>query len=59
MAYSLFSPDGYFYALLEVDLKSLKKRQADLFLLMFLIGDYGTMIGVVVSWFVVQTPARR
>jgi uncharacterized membrane protein len=51
------APMGIFIALLEVDLKSLKKAGGPI-LLMFLIGGVGTMIGVLVSWFVVQ-PAQE
>jgi uncharacterized membrane protein len=51
------APMGIFIALLEVDLKSLKKAGGPI-LLMFLIGGLGTMIGVLVSWFVVQ-PAQE
>lgn len=51
------APMGIFIALLEVDLKSLKKAGGPI-LVMFLIGGVGTMIGVLVSWFVVQ-PAQE
>lgn len=51
------APMGIFIALLEVDLKSLKKAGGPI-LLMFLIGGLGTTIGVLVSWFVVQ-PAQE
>lgn len=47
------APMGIFIALLEVDLKSLKNAGGPI-LLMFIIGGIGTMIGVLVSWFVVQ-----
>jgi uncharacterized membrane protein len=51
------APMGIFIALLEVDLKSLKNAGGPI-LLMFIIGGIGTMIGVLVSWFVVQ-PAEE
>ena len=47
------APMGIFIALLEVDLKSLRKAGGPI-LLMFMIGGIGTMIGVLVSWFLVQ-----
>ena len=47
------APMGIFIALLEVDLKSLKKAGGPI-LLMFCIGGLGTIIGVLVAWFVVQ-----
>lgn len=51
------APMGIFIALLEVDLKSLKNAGGPI-LLMFIIGGVGTMLGVLVSWFVVQ-PAQE
>ncbi|MDG1276624.1 MAG: DUF819 family protein [Algoriphagus sp.] len=51
------APMGIFIALLEVDLKSLKNAGGPI-LLMFIIGGIGTMIGVLVSWFVVQPAAE-
>ena len=47
------APMGIFIALLEVDLKSLKKAGGPI-LLMFCIGGLGTILGVLVAWFVVQ-----
>ncbi len=47
------APMGIFITLLEVDLKSLKKAGGPI-LLMFIIGGIGTMVGVLVSWFIVQ-----
>jgi len=51
------APMGIFIALLEVDLKSLKKAGLPI-LIMFIIGGIGTMIGVLVSWFVVRPAAE-
>ncbi|WP_343852065.1 DUF819 domain-containing protein [Algoriphagus jejuensis] len=51
------APLGIFIALLEVDLKSLKKAGLPL-LLMFLLGAAGTVIGVMVAWFVVNPAAQ-
>ncbi|MFN3759106.1 MAG: DUF819 domain-containing protein [Algoriphagus aquaeductus] len=47
------APLGIFIALLEVDLKSVKKAGLPL-LLMFLLGSLATVIGVLVSWFLVN-----
>jgi uncharacterized membrane protein len=47
------APLGIFIALLEVDLKSLKKAGMPL-LLVFLLGSFATVVGVIVSWFVVN-----
>lgn len=47
------APLGIFIALLEVDLKSVKKAGLPL-LLMFLLGSLATVIGVIVSWFLVN-----
>lgn len=51
------APMGIFIALLEVDLKSLKKAGGPI-LLMFGVGGLGTMIGVLVSWFLVRPAAE-
>ncbi|TFV94367.1 DUF819 family protein [Algoriphagus kandeliae] len=50
------APLGIFIALLEVDLKSLKNAGIPL-LLMFAIGTVGTVVGVLVSWFLVKPEA--
>ncbi|WP_268034631.1 DUF819 family protein [Algoriphagus sp. PAP.12] len=47
------APLGIFIALLEVDLKSLKKAGGPI-LLMFGLGTIGTLIGVFASWFLVR-----
>ncbi|MFC5624881.1 DUF819 domain-containing protein [Algoriphagus winogradskyi] len=47
------APMGIFIALLEVDLKSLRKAGATM-LLMFSLGGLGTIIGVLVAWFLVR-----
>jgi uncharacterized membrane protein len=47
------APLGIFIALLEVDLKSVKKAGLPL-LGMFLLGGLATVIGVVVSWYLVN-----
>ena len=47
------APMGIFIALLEVNLKSLKKAGGPI-LLMFGIGALGTVIGVLVAWFLVK-----
>ncbi|MDF2157121.1 DUF819 family protein [Algoriphagus sp. CAU 1675] len=47
------APLGIFIALLEVDLKSLKKAGLPI-LLMFGIGTLGTLVGVMVSWYLVN-----
>ncbi|SFU18010.1 Uncharacterized membrane protein [Algoriphagus locisalis] len=47
------APMGIFIALLEVNLKSLKKAGGPI-LLMFGIGGLGTIVGVLVAWFIVQ-----
>ena len=51
------APLGIFIALLEVDLKSIKKAGLPL-LLMFLLGSAATVIGVLVAWFVVNPAAE-
>ncbi|MEB2784357.1 DUF819 domain-containing protein [Algoriphagus persicinus] len=51
------APMGIFIALLEVDLKSLKKAGGPI-LLMFGIGALGTIIGVLVAWFLVRPAAE-
>ncbi len=51
------APLGIFIALLGVDLKSLKKAGLPL-LLMFLLGSVATVIGVLVSWFLVDPAAE-
>ncbi|PZX59223.1 putative membrane protein [Algoriphagus ratkowskyi] len=51
------APMGIFIALLEVDLKSLKKAGGPI-LFMFGIGGLGTIIGVLVAWFLVQPAAE-
>lgn len=50
------APLGIFIALLEVDLKSVKKAGLPL-LLMFLLGSLATVIGVFVAWVIVQPAA--
>ncbi|MCE7053337.1 DUF819 family protein [Algoriphagus sp. AGSA1] len=47
------APMGIFIALLEVDLSSLKKVGVPI-LLMFGLGAVGTVIGVLIAWFIVQ-----
>ena len=51
------APMGIFIALLEVDLKSLKKAGASM-LFMFGVGGLGTIIGVLVAWFLVNPAAQ-
>ena len=51
------APLGIFIALLEVDLKSLKKAGLPI-LLMFLLGSLATVIGVLVAWFLVSPAAE-
>ncbi|WP_339705722.1 DUF819 family protein [Algoriphagus aquimarinus] len=51
------APMGIFIALLEVDLKSLKKAGWPI-LLMFCLGGLGTIVGVLVAWFLVQPAAE-
>ncbi|REG83110.1 DUF819 family protein [Algoriphagus antarcticus] len=51
------APMGIFIALLEVDLKSLKKAGGPI-LFMFGIGGLGTIIGVLVAWFLVKPAAE-
>jgi uncharacterized membrane protein len=51
------APLGIFIALLEVDLKSLKNAGLPL-LMMFLLGSLATVIGVLVSWFLVN-PSKQ
>lgn len=50
------APMGIFIALLEVDLKSLKKAGGPI-LLMFGIGALGTLVGVLAAWFLVKPAA--
>lgn len=47
------APLGIFIALLEVDLKSLKKAGLPL-MMMFFLGSLATVIGVLVSWYLVN-----
>ena len=47
------APLGIFITMLEVDLKSIKKAGFPL-LMMFLLGSLATVIGVLVSWFLVN-----
>ena len=47
------APLGIFITMLEVDLKSIKKAGFQL-LMMFLLGSLATVIGVLVSWFLVN-----
>lgn len=47
------APLGIFITMLEVDLKSIKKAGVPL-LMMFLLGSLATVIGVLVSWFLVN-----
>lgn len=51
------APLGIFIALLEVDLKSLKKAGLPI-LLMFLLGSLATVIGVLVAWVLVSPAAE-
>ncbi len=51
------APMGIFIALLEVDLKSLKKAGGPI-LLMFGLGALGTIVGVLVAWFLVKPAAE-
>ena len=51
------APLGIFIALLEVDLKSLKSAGLPL-LLMFLLGSVATVIGVIVSWILINPSAQ-
>ena len=51
--FAYLAPLGIFIALLEVDLKSMKKAGLPL-MMMFLIGSLATVIGVLVSWFLVN-----
>lgn len=51
------APLGIFIALLEVDLKSLRKAGGPI-LLMFGLGTVGTLLGVFVSWFLVRPAAE-
>lgn len=51
------APMGIFIVLLEVDLKSLKKAGWPI-LLMFCLGGLGTIVGVLVAWFLVQPAAE-
>lgn len=47
------APLGIFIALLEVDLKSLRNAGIPL-LLMFVLGSFATVVGVLISWFLVN-----
>ncbi len=47
------APMGIFITLLEVNLSSIKKAGGPI-LTMFIIGGFGTMLGVVISWFIIQ-----
>lgn len=47
------APLGIFIALLEVDLKSLRNAGIPL-LLMFALGSFATVVGVLISWFLVN-----
>ncbi|MDA0314404.1 MAG: DUF819 family protein [Bacteroidetes bacterium] len=51
--FQYIAPLGIFIALLEVDLKSLKKTGLPL-LLLFFLGSLATVIGVLVAWVLVQ-----
>ena len=51
--FAYLAPLGIFIALLEVDLKSMKKAGLPL-MMMFLLGSLATVIGVLVSWFLVN-----
>ncbi|MDR7132117.1 putative membrane protein [Algoriphagus sp. 4150] len=51
--FKYLAPMGIFIALLEVDLKSLKKAGMPI-LVMFGIGAMGTIIGVLVAWYLVK-----
>lgn len=51
------APLGIFIALLEVDLKSLRKAGGPI-LLMFGLGTIGTLLGVFISWFLVRPAAE-
>ena len=51
--FQYLAPLGIFIALLEVDLKSLKKAGLPL-LLLFLLGSLATVIGVLTAWVLVQ-----
>ena len=51
--FTYIAPLGIFIALLEVDLKSLKKAGLPL-LLLFLLGSLATVIGVLTAWVLVQ-----
>ena len=51
------APLGIFIALLEVDLKSLRKAGGPI-LLMFGLGTIGTLVGVFISWFLVRPAAE-
>lgn len=55
--FAYLAPLGIFIALLEVDLKSLKKAGLPL-LMMFLLGSLATVTGVLVSWFLVNPEAQ-
>lgn len=54
--FKYLAPMGIFIALLEVDLKSFKKAGGPI-LLMFGIGALGTLVGVLVAWFLVKPAA--
>lgn len=55
--FAYLAPLGIFIALLEVDLKSMKKAGFPL-MMMFLLGSLATVIGVLVSWFLVNPEAQ-
>ncbi len=54
--FTYIAPLGIFIALLEVDLKSVRKAGLPL-LAMFLLGSFATVIGVLVAWLLVQPAA--
>jgi len=54
--FTYLAPLGIFIALLEVDLKSVRKAGLPL-LAMFLLGSFATIIGVLVAWLLVQPAA--
>lgn len=54
--FTYLAPLGIFIALLEVDLKSVKKAGLPL-LTMFLLGSFATVIGVLTAWVLVQPAA--
>uniref|UniRef100_UPI004047D383 DUF819 family protein n=1 Tax=Algoriphagus sp. TaxID=1872435 RepID=UPI004047D383 len=52
--FTYIAPLGIFIALLEVDLKSVRKAGLPL-LAMFLLGSFATVIGVLVAWLLAST----